>query len=212
MKTLSIIALLLMTLSSCGQALPSDKQQTPDKPTSPEASAVYQNMTSDICNCTQRTMKNNKPSTTMDSCYNVIVSKNTATLQALGYDPASPLGQNKLLNEIRLYQCRELYNLFQKELADEQAKKLLFKGVIVSQKQLSNGEVEVVMTDSKTKEKRIFKSKTFLSDPTETDKNTLNYEMTVEYEVKRNARTKQDEYYIKDGGQVMTIGVQKVGS
>lgn len=212
MKPLNIIVFLCVTLSSCGQTVSTDKQQTVSKPTSQEALAVYEIMTSEICNCTSTTMKNNKPSTTLDSCYKVVVGKYTDTLKTMDYDPASPIGQNKLLNEIRFYQCRDLYALILKELSDEDAKKMLITGTIVSQTQLPDGEVEIIMTDIKTKEKKIFKSKSFLSDPLQADKNTLSYEMTIEYEIRQNPKTKKEEYYIKEGGKNMTIGVKKVGN
>lgn len=116
-----------------------------------------------------------------------------------------------MLNEIRLYQCRELYSLIQKEWEDQDAKKLLFAGTIVSQKQLLDGEIEIVMADVKSKEKKTFKNKSFLSDP-KTNKNTLRYEMTIEYEIRQDPKTKKEEYYIKEDGKNMTIGVDKVGN
>ena len=212
MKPLNIIVFLLVTFSSCGQTEKSDKEHNSTQFTKREALPIYQNMTSEICNCTWTTMRSDKPSTTFDSCYKAIVAKFTDTLKALGYDPSSSLGNLKLGNEIRLYRCKDLYSLMQKEWADEDAKKLLFKGTIVSQKQLLNGEIEIVMADSKTNEKRTFKSKSFLSDPTKSNKNTLEYEMTVEYEIRQNLKTNHAEYYIKENGKNMTIEVQKVGN
>jgi hypothetical protein len=80
----------------------------------------------------------------------------------LGFDPASSIGKHKLLNEIRIYQCRELYSLMQKEWADEEAKKLLFKGEFVSQKKLTAGEYEIVLRSSTTKEQQVLKAKIHL--------------------------------------------------
>lgn len=148
----------------------------------------------------------------MDSCYKVTVDKYTDTLKALGYDPSSSVGQNKLLNEIKFTRCWDLYKLMQKERDDEDAKKLLFKGTIVSQKKLPNGEIEIVMADAKTKKQKTFKSMSFLSDPSQTNKKLLEYEMTVEYEVRNNSKTKQNEYYIKEGGKNMTFAIEKVGN
>jgi hypothetical protein len=212
MKPLNIVVLIFVTLSSCGQTVSNDKQHTTYKPTNQDALGVYQEMTSEICNCTSSTMKNNKPSTSLDSCYKVVLDKYTDTLKALGYDPASSVGQNKLSNEIRLYLCRDMYSLLQKEWADEDAKKLLFKGILVSQKRLPDGEVEIVMADAKTKEQKTFKSTFLLSDTSQTNKKLLEYEMTIEYEIRHNSKTKTDEYYIKEGGKNMTIGIQKVGN
>lgn len=212
MKTLNIVVFLFLTLSSCGQTVSTDKPQTANKLTSQEGLAIYQAMTSEICNCISNTMRNNKPSTTMDSCYKVTVDKYTDTLKALGYDPSSSVGQNKLLNEIKFTRCWDLYKLMQKERDDEDAKKLLFKGTIVSQKKLPNGEIEIVMADAKTKKQKTFKSMSFLSDPSQTNKKLLEYEMTVEYEVRNNSKTKQNEYYIKEGGKNMTFAIEKVGN
>jgi hypothetical protein len=209
MKTLNIVVLLFVTLSSCGQTVSTDKQQAANKPTSQEALAVYQQMTSQICNCTSETMKNNKPSTSLDSCYKVVLDKFTDTLKTLGYDPASSEGQNKLLNEIRLYQCRDLYSLMQKEWSDEEAKKLLFKGEFVSQKKLASGEYEITFKDSKTKEHKVFKERNPFDESSV--KNYLpGYELTIEYEVVKNSKTKKDEFYIKESGTVSSVGAVPV--
>jgi hypothetical protein len=209
MKTLNIIVLLLVTLSSCGQTVSTDKPQTANKPTSQEALAVYQTMTSEICNCTSTTMKNSKPSTTLDSCYKVILDQYTDTLKAFGYDPASSVGQNKLLNEIRLYQCRDLYSLMQKEWSDEEAKKLLFKGEFVSQKKLATGEYEITLKDSKRKEQKVFRAKSPF-DESSVKKYLPGYELTIEYEVVKNSKTNKDEFYIKESGTVSSVGAVPV--
>ncbi len=212
MKTLKSIVIFFATLSSCGQTVSTDKKQTDNKSTSHEVLTVYQSMTSEICNCTTNSMRNNKPSTTLDSCYTVTLEKYSATLKALGHDPASSIGQNMLHNEIKLTRCSDLYKLMHKEWEDEDANKLLFKGKIVSQKELSNGIIEIVMVDAKTKEQKTFKSMSFLSDPSQTNKNILEYELTIEYEVRHNSKTKQDEYYIKQDGKNKTIIVEKNGA
>lgn len=210
MKTLNIVVLLFVTLSSCGQTVSTDKQQpSSNKPTSQEALAVYQLMTTKICDCTSKTMKNNKPSTSLDSCYKVVLDKFTDTLRTLGYDPASSEGQNKLLNEIRLYQCRDLYSLMQKEWSDEEAKKLLFKGEFVSQKKLATGEYEITLKDSKTKQQKVFKAKNPFDE--NSVKNYLpGYELTIEYEIVKNSKTKKDELYIKENGTVSSVGAVPV--
>ncbi|MES2774289.1 MAG: hypothetical protein V4722_08900 [Bacteroidota bacterium] len=200
MKTLNIAVLLILALSSCGQSVSPDKQQPSIKSTSQEVLAIYLRMTTEICNCTSTTMKGNRPSTTLDSCYKVVVDKSIDTLIAIGYDSTSEIGRIKLLSEIRLYLCEDLYSLLKKEWADRDANKLLFKGTIVSQKQLSNGEIEIVMVDGKTKVQKKFKSQSFLRDPMQVNKNTLSYEMIIEYEVRHNSEMKQDDYYIKEGG------------
>jgi hypothetical protein len=154
-------------------------------------------------------MKNNKPSTTFDSCYSVVVTKFTDTLKTLGYDPLSSNGRLKLSNEIRLYQCEELYSLMKKKWSDEEAKKLLFKGEFVSQKKMNTGEYEITFRDSKTKKQKIFKSKTPF------DENSVKtflpgYELTIEYEVVKNSKTNQNELYIKENGTVSSVGAVPV--
>lgn len=196
MKILILVAFLFSALPSFAQIVATDNRLEVTKPTSQEALVIYQTMTREICNCTSATIKNSKPSTAFDTCYKIVLEKYTDTLKVLGYDPGSEVGQNKLLNEIRLYLCRDTYSLLLKEWAEEDAKKLLFKGIIVSQKQLPNGEVEVVMANKTTKERRTFKSTTFLNDPAQSNKKLIEYEMTVEYEVRSNTETSQNEYYI----------------
>lgn len=203
--------LLFVTLSSCGQTVSTEKQKTINKPTSQEVLAVYQRMTIEICECTSSTMKNNKPSTSLDSCFKVVVNRYTDTLKILGYDPESSDGQIKLLNEIRLYQCQNLYNLMQKEWSDEEANKLIFKGEFVSQKMLTTGEYEIILKDSKTKEQKIFKAKNAF------DENSVKiylsgYELTIEYEIVKNSKTKKEELYIKEGGTASSIGTVPVTS
>lgn len=210
MKPLNIIVFLFVTLSSCGQTVSTEKQQpSANKPTSQEALAVYQIMTSEICKCTSSTMKENKPSTTLDSCYKFVLTKYSDTLKSLGYDPASQVGKNKLLNEIRLEKCRELFSLLQKEWSDEEAKKLLFKGEFVSQRKLETGEYEITLKDSKTKEQKIFKAKRPF-DENSVKKYLPGYELTIEYEIVKNAKTDKEELYIKHGGTVSSVGAVPV--
>lgn len=201
--------LLFVTLSSCGQTVPTDKQPSGNKPTSPEGLAVYQNMTGEICNCTSSTMKNNKPSTSLDSCYKVVVDKYTDTLTKLGYDPALSAGKNKLLNEIKFYLCRDLYSLIQKEWSGEEVRKLLFKGEFVSQKKLATGEYEISFKNNKTKEQKVFRAKNPFDE--NIVKNYLpGYELTIEYEIVKNLKTNKDEFYLKEDGTVSSVGSSPV--
>jgi len=198
-----------MTLTSCGQTVKSDNQQSPYKLTSKEALVVYQTMTSEICNCTSVTMKNNKPSTTLDSCYKIVLAKFTDTLKTLGYDLSTSAGQLRLSNEIRLYQCEDLYSLMQKEWSDEEAKKLLFKGEFVSQKKLATGDYEIILKDSKTKEKKVFKAKNPF-DENSVKQYLPGYELKIEYEIVRNSKTRKEELYIKENGTVSSAGTVPV--
>jgi hypothetical protein len=129
----------------------------------------------------------------------------------MGLDPSSTAGKNKLINGVRFEQCKEMYNLLTKEQAAENAKKLLFKGEFVSQTKLSNGFYEIIVKDKKTNEQKAFKAKE------QFDQNSVkNYlpgwEMTVEYEIVTNTKTKKQELYIKDAIQITTTGFTRVNN
>ena len=209
MRSLNIAVLLLVTVSSCGQSVSTDKQQSSDKSTSREAVAVYQTMTGEICNCTMNTIRGDKPSTTFDSCYKAIVDKYTDTLKTMGCDPASTVGQNKLSNGIQLYRCSDLYHLIEKEFSEEEAKKLLFKGEFVSQKKLTTGEYEIILKDGKTKEQKAFKAKNPF-DEKSVEAYLPGYEVTIEYEIVTNLETNKDEFYIKEGADIRGVGAVPV--
>ena len=213
MKPLTFSTIILLTLSACGQTPNNSKSLSQTSSVSKDTTTIYRNISLETCNCTFSTMRNNKPSTSMDSCYKAVLLKYTDSLKQLGFDPATQVGQLKLSNEFvgKLYRnCPDLSKLIQKEYEDENTKKLLFKGTISSQRQLSSGEVEIVLIESKTKKVQTFKSNSFLSDPSKTDKNTLSYELTVEYEIKNNPTTRKDEFYIKQTAAVIGTSVQKV--
>lgn len=213
MKPLTLSTIILLTLSACAQPSIKDKTTNETSSVSTDTTTIYRNISLETCNCTFSTMKNNKPSTSMDSCYKAALLKYNDSLKQLGFDPATQVGQLKLSNEVigKLYRnCPDLSTLLQKEYADENAKKLLFKGSIVSQNQLPSGEFEIVLLDNKTKTKQTFKSKNPLYDPTSNDKNILSYETTVEYEIRHNSKTNKDEYYIKDGATSSGVSIQKV--
>jgi hypothetical protein len=213
MKPLTFSTIILLTLSACGQAPNGSKGVSQTSSYSKDTTTIYKNISLETCDCTFSTMKNNKPSTSMDSCYKAVLLKYSDSLKQLGFDPATQVGQNKLSNEVvgKLYRnCPDLSRLIQKEYADENAKKFLFKGSIVSQNQLPSGEFEIILLDSKTKAKQTFKSKNPLYDPSSSDKNILSYETTIEYEIRHNSKTNKDEYYIKDGATSSGVSIQKV--
>jgi hypothetical protein len=213
MKPLTFSTIILLALSACGQTPKSDKASIKANSVSKDTVTIYRNISLETCNCTFSTMKNNKPSSTMDSCYKAVLAKYNDSLKVLGFDPATQAGDLKLSNEVigKLYlNCPDLSKLIQKEYENENAKKLLFKGTIASQRQLPSGEVEIILIESKTKKAQTFKSNSFLNDPSKTDKNTLSYELTVEYEIRNNPTTKKDEFYIKQNAAVIGTSVQKV--
>jgi hypothetical protein len=213
MKPLAFSTIMLLTLAACGQTPNSSNSVSKTSSVSKDTTTIYRNISLETCNCTFSTMKNNKPSTSMDSCYQAVLLKYNDSLKQLGFNPATQVGQNKLSTEVvgKLYHnCPDLSRLIQKEYAAGNAKKLLFKGSIVSQKQLSSGEFEIVLLNNKSKAKQIFKSKNPLYNPSISDKNILSYETTVEYEIRHNSKTNKNEYYIKDGATGSGVSIQKV--
>lgn len=210
MKHFTFSTLILLTLSACGQTSNSGdgSNQTTDTVT------IYKNISLETCNCTSLTMKDNKPSTSIDSCYKIVLSKYNDSLKQLGFDPSTQVGQLKLSNEVigKLdVNCPDIFKLLQKENEDEEAKKLLFKGSFVSQKKLSTGEYAVVMKDGKTKELKTFIS-TFPFNENSVKDYLPGYELTIEYEIRRNKKTNKDEYYFKEGGTTSGVGAVKVGN
>lgn len=212
MKPLSFSTIILLTISACGQTPKGDKLINPANPVSKDTTAVYRNISLETCNCTFSTMKNNKPSTSMDSCYKAVLLKYNDSLKQIGFDPATQVGQLKLANEVvgKLYfNCPGLSELLQEEYKDENSNKLLFKGELVSQKRLSSGLYEIVLKNTRTNETKKFYAKNPLNE-TEIKKYEPGYELTVEYEVVRNKTTNKDEYHLKELGKASSVGAVKV--
>jgi hypothetical protein len=212
MKFLKFPVFILLTLTACGQSTTSNKEINATKLTVRETKAIYQRITNDICNCTLNNMKGNKPSTSYDSCYKFVVNKYSDSLKAIGYDPASPIGRNMLANELKyILVCYDLYELMEKEWEAEDAKKLLFKGSLVSQAKLPSGLYEIIMKDNKTSELRNFFSKNPL-DETQIKKYEPGYELTVEYEIIKNSKTNKEEFFLKESGKIMSVEAVKVSN
>lgn len=203
MKHLATLAGLLAALSSYGQTGTVNKQQA-----ARSAYAIYQQMTTEICGCTTSTMRNNKPSTTRDSCILATVKQYTDTLKALGYDPADSVGKRRLISGIRLQDCRDVNALMRKEWEEEQAKKLLFKGEFVAQRQLVTGEYEVAFRNRQTREQKTLKSKNRFNEDMVKDF-LPGYELTIEYEIVSNPQTGRDELYMKEG-EISAVGTVPV--
>jgi len=214
MKSLKFSTLILLTLSACGQTSNSDKVSSPTNAALKDTTTIYKNISAELCSCTYATMKNNKPSTSMDSCYKVVLLKYTDSLKSLGFDPTTQVGQLKLTNEVigKLYfNCEDLSKLMQKEIDDENAKKLFFKGELISQTKLSSGLYEIIMKDSKTSETKKFFAKNPLDD-TQLTKYEPGYELTIEYVIVKNKTTNKDEYYLNESGTVSIVGAIKLGA
>lgn len=211
MKPLIFSTIIISTLSACGQTPNSNKGVNQINSVSKDTTTIYRNISLKTCSCTFSTMKNNKPSTSMDSCYQAVLLRYNDSLKHLGFDPATQVGQNKLSNEVvgKLYSnCPDLYKLMQKEYADENAKKLLFKGELVSQTKLPTGFYEIVMKNVKSKETKTFFAKNPL-DETQIKKYEPGYELTLEYEIVKNRTTQKDEYFLKEYGTVSSVGAVK---
>ena len=211
MKPLTFSTIILLTLSACGQTTNNGKGVSQTNSVSKDTTTIYRNISLETCNCTFSTMKNNKPSTSMDSCYKAALLKYNDSLKQLGFDPATQVGELKLANEVigKLYRnCPDLSKLIQKEYADENAKKLLFKGELVSQTKLPSGLYEIVMKSVKSKETKTFFAKNPL-DETQIKKYEPGYELTLEYEIVKNRATQKDEYFLKEYGTVSSVGAVK---
>ena len=214
MKPLTFSTIILLTLSACGQTSKNDKAANPTNYVARDTTTIYKNFSSDFCNCVTSTMRNNKPSTTFDSCYKSVLSKYTDTLKQMGFDPSTQAGELKLSNEVggKLYlSCHDTYTLLQKEWEDADSKKLLFKGELVSQTKLSSGLYKIIMKDNKTLETREFFAKNPL-DETLIKKYEPGYELTVEYEIVKNKTTNKEEYFLKESGTVQSVGAVKVSN
>jgi len=213
MKPSIFTSLFLLTIAACGQNS-NDKAALQTTAAPKDTVTIYKNLSAEVCGCTNLTMRNNKPSTTIDSCYKIVLAKYTDSLKSLGFDPATQKGSLKLSNEFigKLYRnCPDLSRLMREENENSKTGKLFFTGTITSQKQLPNGEIEIVLTNAETKKQQTFKSQSFLTDPLKANKKTLSYQLTVEYEIKHNAKTNEDEYYInQNSGSTMSVqGVEK---
>jgi hypothetical protein len=212
MRTLYIPAFILMMLSACGQSPEREKAAIKTDSAPKESTAIFVKMSSAVCNCTSTSMRNNKPSLTIDSCYQKVIEQYTDSLKLAGVDPATSDGQSKLSHEIMgkfNLHCPEISRLFQIETDEANAKKLLFKGSFISQRILATGEYEIIFSDSKTYEQKIFKSKNSFNESSVKDL-LPGYEVTIEYEMKKNTKTNKDEYYIKENGTIMTVGAVPV--
>jgi hypothetical protein len=210
MKPLTFSTMILLTLSACGQTSNSGNQPNQRKDTV----TIYKNISLETCNCTSLTMRDNKPSTSIDSCYKAVLSKYNDSLKELGFDPSTQVGQVKLSNEVigKLYvNCPDIVKLIQKEHEVEEATKLLFKGSFVSQKKLPTGEYVVVMKDSKTRQLKTFLS-TFPFNENSVKDYLPGYELTIEYEIRHNKKTNKDEYYFKESGTTSGVGAVQVGN
>lgn len=205
------LAIFLLSISACAQAPGNENGSTNADPAPKDTVTIFKNISSETCACTFSTMTNNKPSTSMDSCYKVILDKYNDSLQQLGFDPATQAGELKLANEViyKLNQnCPDLFVLMQKEIKETAEKKLLFKGALVSQTKLSSGLFKITLKSSTSKETKTFYAKHAL-DEAAIKKYEPGYELTIEYEVVKNKSTDKDENHLKEWGQVTSVGAVK---
>jgi hypothetical protein len=173
-----------------------------------DTTTIFRNLSLAICNCTFSKMKDNKPSSTLDSCHKAMVLKYTDSLKQIGFDPILEVGFWKIYNEVdrKLYlNCPELTKLVQEEYDGD---KLKFSGELVSQKKLTSGLYEVIMIEVASKEIKTFLAKTPVDDNL-INKYEPGYVLTLEYEVVKNQQTKKDEYYLKADGTFSIMGVVK---
>jgi hypothetical protein len=191
MKPLTFSTIILLTLSACGQTPNSSKGVSHTSSVSKDTTTIYRNISLETCNCTFSTMKNNKPSTSMDSCYQAVLLKYNDSLKQLGFDPATQVGQLKLSNEVvgKLYRnCPDLSKLIQTKLR--------------------SGLYQIVMKNVKSNQTKTFYAKNPF-DETQIKKYEPGYELTVEYEIVKNNSTNKEEYHLKEFGTVSSVGAVK---
>lgn len=211
MKIVNFLAVLLFAFSSCGQA-PKNNKVVINTNSIAYHSPTYTSITNEVCDCSFKNMKDNRLSTSFDSCYKLVILKYTDSLEKDGIDPNTSAGEFQLSSDIikrlELY-CTNFSKLMEKEYEERDASKLLFVGEFVSQQKLSSGRYKIEMRNTKSNETKTFFSKTPL-DETQIKKYEPGYELTVEYEIIRNRTTNKDEYLLKEFGTVSSVGAVKV--
>lgn len=205
-------AVVLLTFSACGQTSGDKAKDGSKKEVAlKDASMIYKNINSEICECTTLAMKSGKSSASSDSCYKITLEKYDSSLKQSGVDLATQAGQDMLTHEVilKLYRsCPELAKLMEKETLNQQAGKLVFTGELISQTKLPSGLFEIVMKSGTSAEKRTFYAKNPLNEA-QIKKYEPGYELTVEYEIVKNKTTNKDEFYLKPSGGITTIGAVK---
>jgi hypothetical protein len=197
-RPISLIPLILSTLFSCGQ------NQTKVN------TAIYDSVTAAFCVCVTKQMRDDKPSTVLDSCYKESIKKHYVDLKKNGNDTSTEEGQLKLSSQITdkkfYFGCNNVYKLLEREWSEADSKKLKFIGSFISQKKLPSGPYEIIIEEKITKEQRAFISDIPLNE-VDIKKFEPGYELTVEYEVIHNTKTNKDEYKSKG---IRSVGMVKV--
>ena len=187
MKVCVLVAPILFILFlSCGEQPSADTPQSTDTTQIISSKTIYQTITDQICHCTTVSMRNNKPSATLDSCYKEAIDKNKDSLKRLGINLTTLNGYKALLNEIRLEDCDVLDSLMQEQAKEAKAKRsmLSFTGQLISQTKVEVG-YELILRNDRTKEQKVFISHAPLN---ENSMRNLRpgFEVDVEYMIVRN--------------------------
>ena len=191
MTRIPLLFFCFLSLTSCGQ-------QTGDKD-------IYNKMVSEICSCSQA-YSGNKVSRVIDSCYKASTLKNYAELQKLGIDSATQEGKNKLYNAVMTnnfrLKCKDVFAKLMKEVEAYNAGKLTFTGKLISQTLDKEKKYYIIILQSpQTKEKKEFHSLMDIS------KDSQNDELTIEYEIKKDAATGLQELVVIS---ISAIGIRTV--
>jgi hypothetical protein len=213
MRSAIISIILYCSLCSCNEQpkklpitdKPEQKLQVIDSPylhvdiMADEATlTVFEKMGVQLCNCTGKNMRNSKPSTSMNSCYEAVITKFTPELKKQGVDPASEKGRLKLGNEVlRIFQhaCPSLHQLVLKEGKERAARdQPTFAGQLISGRKLPDGRFEVVLKDDDTEELRTFYSDEDVS--AQLLKFKPGSQLAIAYEIRKSKSTGLNEYYI----------------
>lgn len=209
MKKFSFSIFIFFALSACGQdsAIAQSKKQLPLSST--DSAIIIRQMSKQLCDCVNSTMKDEKPKKAVDSCLKLMVVHYIDSLNKLGYDSKE---QTTLVqvwaNMFTLLKtsCPNILQLLSQESSEEQAHGLFFKGKLISERRLPSGLYEIFMKESNS----FYSTKTFLSrtpiDTTIINSYVSGCEIRFAYEIRKNPKTHGDEFYIKEGGGIIYFG------
>ena len=161
---------------------------------------VFRHFLADLCRCDFDGLKKSQGvDYDPNPCVKKLVAAYTDSFKRIGFDPATEKGLSKLRDVIsHVYEgsCPEFDSLLMVRTAEEEAKKLYFKGNLVSQRPLPSGQYEVILQDAASA-----KVKTFLS-PYPVDESIFKqkckpgYLLVLEYKVVKNKTSGKDEYFL----------------
>lgn len=209
MKTISFSIFIFFALSVCRQNSVIAQSNKGRALSSTDSALIIRQMSKQLCNCVNSTMKNEKPKKVVDSCLKLMVFRYIDSLNKLGYDYKEQSGILQVwANMFTLLKtsCPNILPLLSQESEEEQAHELFFKGKLISERRLPSGLYEIFMKESNS----FYSTKTFLSrtpiDTTIINSYVSGCEIRFAYEIRKNPKSEIDELYIKEGGGIIYFG------